>query len=581
MSNTIAIFQISTEEALRFQLDFVGLNLSGRTLKVNVRDRATNTVRTTLTAPTGLTLVGTGNLTVFYPKGSMSAWPRGEYQADILDETDGEAQPTRIMAVRFVYDEPGKLVYGVRGNQADVSWGGNQAVVTAIGGVGPPGPANSLTIGDVDTLETGQPATVEITGTAPAQVVNFGLPKGNTGTAATIAVGDVLTVAPGEDATVTNVGTSGAAVFDFEIPAGAAATIAVGDVTTGAAGSSASVTNVGSASAAEFDFTIPRGDKGEKGWSPRFALASDGARRVLRVTSWVGGEGAAPATGQYVGATGLVTDIADAVDIRGPAGSVVSPGSIDTGDLVDGILSADATGRAKMADDFVTAAKLEDPELKALAALVGAADKLAYFTGPGAMNLSDLTAWARIWLAAADAEDGRDLLGIASVSHTRPVPAGAAVTSIECPVLEADTLYQGQFLVFPASDGLFGWQSRFSSGGAWDVGGSDYISQAIVGFGGTAAAAATLASFAQFSAVDGDSPAVPGIVDFLLYTGRSGKRAQLLARVGGLLSDASSLTALTINSQRTTAGAITDIRFISTVTSGLAAGSRVRLAKLT
>ena len=45
--------------------------------------------------------------------------------------------------------------------------------------------------------------------------------NGAPGAAATIAVGNVTTVNPGDPATVTNVGTSGAAIFDFEIPEGA------------------------------------------------------------------------------------------------------------------------------------------------------------------------------------------------------------------------------------------------------------------------------------------------------------------------------------------------------------------------
>lgn len=60
--------------------------------------------------------------------------------------------------------------------------------------------------------------------------------------------------------------------------------------------------------------------KGDKGWAPVFGVVSDGQRRVQRVVDWQGGEGTKPATGQYVGATGLVSDIADAVDIRGPEG---------------------------------------------------------------------------------------------------------------------------------------------------------------------------------------------------------------------------------------------------------------------
>jgi hypothetical protein len=75
--------------------------------------------------------------------------------------------------------------------------------------------------------------------------------------------------------------------------------------------------------------TGPAG-QGERGWSPQFAIVSDGARRVLQVSDWVGGEGTKPATGDYVGATGLVSLVADAIDIRGPTGASGS----GTGDMV-------------------------------------------------------------------------------------------------------------------------------------------------------------------------------------------------------------------------------------------------------
>lgn len=62
------------------------------------------------------------------------------------------------------------------------------------------------------------------------------------------------------------------------------------------------------------------GADGNDGWSPLLSIVTDGERRVLHVASWTGGEGTAPGTG-YVGATGLVADLALAVDIRGAAGS--------------------------------------------------------------------------------------------------------------------------------------------------------------------------------------------------------------------------------------------------------------------
>lgn len=60
--------------------------------------------------------------------------------------------------------------------------------------------------------------------------------------------------------------------------------------------------------------------KGNKGWTPVFAVVANGERRVQQVVDWQGGEGPKPTTGKYVGRTGFVSVIADAIDIRGPIG---------------------------------------------------------------------------------------------------------------------------------------------------------------------------------------------------------------------------------------------------------------------
>lgn len=71
------------------------------------------------------------------------------------------------------------------------------------------------------------------------------------------------------------------------------------------------------------------GTDGDDGWTPILAVISDGARRVQQVVDWTGGTGEKPPTGQYVGIGGFVSDIADAVDIRGERGI---PGEAEDGE---------------------------------------------------------------------------------------------------------------------------------------------------------------------------------------------------------------------------------------------------------
>lgn len=493
MKNTIAVFQISSEEDLRFQLDFVGLALTGRTLKVSVRERASNALKIDLTAPSNLTLAGAGNLTVFYPRASMTGWAKAiEYEADIIDETGGSA--TRIMAVRFIYDHPGNLVYGVKGNQASVAWGNNQAVVTAIGGVGPPGPANVITIGDVDTLETGELATASLTGDAPTQVLNLGLPKGDTGTAATIAVGTVDTVAPGEPAAVTNVGTSGAAVFDFEIPAGAAATIAAGDVTTIAAGEPAAVTNSGTTSAAVFDFDIPAG-----------------AAATIEVGTVTASLPGSPAVVTNVG-----TDTAAVFDFEIPRGDQGPPGSVVDGDKGDVTVSGGGTvwtidsnavtfpkmqeiaterflGRMTAGPgliELLTKAQAQGAlditaALVALGALATAADKLPYATGTDTFAMADFSAWARTLLDDASANAALQTLGapweLVSQAMVSGSPGSVEFTGLSG-ALEHRLLVSG---VRPATDDAALILQIQTGGSAWQSSGYVYVGR-IQGPGGGA-----------------------------------------------------------------------------------------------
>jgi len=117
----------------------------------------------------------------------------------------------------------------------------------------------------------------------------------------------------------------------------------------------------------------PTGADGDKGWSPVLAVISDGERRVLQVIDWTGGEGSKPATGLYIGSTGLVVNIASGIDIRGGAG-------------VDGI-------------DGTNGEDGREVELRNSGTFI----QWRYVGDPDWINLIDLAD-----LAGADGEDGDD-----------------------------------------------------------------------------------------------------------------------------------------------------------------------------
>lgn len=103
--------------------------------------------------------------------------------------------------------------------------------------------------------------------------------------------------------------------------------------------------------------------KGYAGWSPSFGIASDGNRRVLQLTSWIGGEGDIPTThvNEYIGINGFVTAISSAVDIRGPQGAT-GPGSGDlvaTQNLADVANVATAFNNIKQAASTTSSGVLE------------------------------------------------------------------------------------------------------------------------------------------------------------------------------------------------------------------------------
>lgn len=135
--------------------------------------------------------------------------------------------------------------------------------------------------------------------------------------------------------------------------------------------------------------------KGDRGWVPVLAAVTDGTRRVHRIVDWSGGEGVKPATGSYVGAAGLVPDIADAVDMRGPGGPAM---------LIDALT---AGGDDVSYDDNAAIAKVgDDNERQPLKRLLGAGGLLQFDSVADAQALVVPASVKAVQINGADGAEG-------------------------------------------------------------------------------------------------------------------------------------------------------------------------------
>ena len=147
----------------------------------------------------------------------------------------------------------------------------------------PAGPPNTLTVGTVTTVAPGGIATASVTGTAPNQTLNLGIPegdKGDTGPANTLTIG---TVTEGATPAASITGAAPNQTLDLTLKTGApgpANTLAIGTVVEGPV---ADAVISGTAPNQVLDLTLKTGDAGPPN-SLTIGTVQDGAVPAASIT---------------------------------------------------------------------------------------------------------------------------------------------------------------------------------------------------------------------------------------------------------------------------------------------------------
>ena len=94
-----------------------------------------------------------------------------------INVVSGDTSPYKITCNSVVLGN----LKGLQGPQGIQGPQGEQGPQGVQGPQGALGPSNTLTIGTVTTLPSGESATATLTGESPNQVLNLGLPRGDTG----------------------------------------------------------------------------------------------------------------------------------------------------------------------------------------------------------------------------------------------------------------------------------------------------------------------------------------------------------------------------------------------------------------
>lgn len=173
-------------------------------------------------------------------------------------------------------------IQGPQGPKGDTGQTGSQGPQGQQGPQGDPGPANTLTIGTVTTLQSGTQATASITGDAPNQTLNLGIPKGDQGKGFNVdqsgllsqkstydnsAKGFVYLATDTGDIYIKQSDTSGdwSQAIAFRGPKGDTGASNVLTIGTVEKGDTASATITGTSPSQILNLVLPKGDKGQPG----------------------------------------------------------------------------------------------------------------------------------------------------------------------------------------------------------------------------------------------------------------------------------------------------------------------------
>ena len=149
------------------------------------------------------------------------------------------------------------------------------------GQTGKTGATPALEIGQVETLEPGEPATAELSGTPEKPVLSLGIPQGQPGKdgpANTLEIGTVETLEPGQAATAQIIGEAPNQTLSLGIPqgqtgkTGATPALEIGTVETLPADQQATASITGESPAQKLNLGIPRGQTGKTGATPALEI---------------------------------------------------------------------------------------------------------------------------------------------------------------------------------------------------------------------------------------------------------------------------------------------------------------------